>query len=46
MECVEVEPAHFLCDSFSMNVSNDPADGDGEAPRLNDDELFQLFLIK
>ena len=45
MECVEVEPTRFLCDSFNMNVSSDSADGDGEAPMLNSDEIFQLFLI-
>ena len=46
MECVEIEPTRFLCDSFPVNVSNDPASGDAEAPgMLNDDEIFQLFLI-
>ena len=49
MECVNIEPSRFLCESMDVNGETTKGFGDSLAPELpgfSDDELFQLFLIK
>ena len=46
MEVVDIHVSHPLLDTSTLSVGNDMNSGSADAPgMLNDDEIFQLFLI-